>query len=67
MKRRSFYYMALFIGAFIVIYAQNDVRSNWLLLILGFGLLMLGLFGVYRGIPKKKPGYDPFAIQEEEE
>ncbi|MBT8252584.1 MAG: hypothetical protein HKN00_05550 [Flavobacteriaceae bacterium] len=67
MKTRSYYYIALFIGAFIIIYAQNDVKSNWLLLILGFALLMTGLFGVYRGIPKDKPEYDPFSVKEEEE
>ena len=67
MKRRSLYYIALFTGAFIVIYTQNDIRSNWLFLILGFALLMLGLFGIYSGIPKEKPDYDPFAVKEEEE
>lgn len=67
MKRKSAYYIALFLGALIVIYAQNDVRSNWILLIVGFALLMGGLFAIYRGIPKDKPPYDPFAIQEEEE
>ncbi|MBT8257086.1 MAG: hypothetical protein KJO49_01335 [Bacteroidia bacterium] len=65
--KRVFYYIFILFGAAIVIYTQNDGNEHLYLLIIGFCLLMAGLFGVYSLIKTPKPDIDPFAVQNEEE
>ena len=54
-------------GAAIVVYAQNDANKHLYILIIGFCMLMAGLFGVYSSIKTPKPNMDPYAVQNEEE
>ena len=66
-SKRIIYYLCLLAGAVILIIAQDRVRENWPVLIVGFALLMVGLFGVNRGISGQKPELDPYRVQEEKE
>ncbi len=57
----------LITGASLVIYLQSSGLEHLFLLIIGFSLLMGGLFGIYSSITNAKPNLDPFAVQNEEE
>ena len=57
----------LIAGAAIIIYAQDDAKDNWMILIFGIALLMGGLFGINKGITGAKPDMNSFIRSEEEE
>ena len=65
--RKFYYYIMLLIGAALVIYTQSSPQEDPYVLIIGFCLLMAGLFGVYSSIKGSKPDYDPYAVQNDEE
>ena len=66
-KKRALNYLMLLIGSILILYAQDDTVNNWPVLILGFVLLMGGLFGVYSNITGSKLEHDPYKVQNDEE
>ena len=64
-QKRPIFYLMLLAGAAILLFAQDDVRDQWPILILGIALLMGGLFGINSGIKGEKP--EQSFIQSEEE
>ena len=64
---RKISYVFLLIGAAAVIFTLSTSETYPYIQIIGFGLLMMGLFGVYSSIKTPKPNMDPYAVQNEEE
>ena len=65
--KKIYYYLMLISGAAMVIYFQGSDEKRFILIILGFCLLMAGLYGIYSSIKNPKPEFDPFAVQNDEE
>lgn len=65
--RKVYYYLMLIAGAALVIYIQSSSEQQYFMLILGFCLLMAGLYGIYSSIKEPKPEFDPFAVKNDEE
>ena len=65
--RKIYFYVMLIAGAGIVIYTQSTNSEGPYILIIGFCLLMAGLFGIYSSIKGPKPDFDPYAVQNDEE
>lgn len=66
-KKRPLAYIAILIGAIIIIWTQNDVQNNWYYLIPGIVLLMGGIYIVSTGIASNSKPEETYIRSEEEE
>ena len=54
MKHRSIlYYVMIFVGAVVAVYAQAGAKQNTVILIVGIVVLMYGVFKISQSIPSK--------------
>lgn len=53
--KRNLSYIFIVTGGVLALYQQSRDQPNQLLLILGLGMLIIGIYSTSRRIPEKKP------------
>ena len=66
LKQSSIKYLLFLIGIILLIYTEVQSNSNPLISVVGLSFLCIGLYMISKGIGKK-PDYDPYAVQSDEE